>query len=126
MKSLLAAAAASAFSFWAIVLQNFFRVDTISANLLRETVTAWASRTLAAMHVAIAILTIAVASANGYPLAGVGCELDQNVAVRIPETSVNDDPVQLFASYLPVKCIPATPVVAAIEKRICFPGWVSI
>ena len=72
MKSLLAAAAASAFSFCANVLHNFLRVHTTSANLLRETVATCASRKLAAMHVVIAILTIATASAGGYPLASEG------------------------------------------------------
>ena len=65
MKSLLAAAAASAFSFCAIVLQSFFRVITISASLLREIVATCAKRKLAAMHVVIAMLPIATASAGG-------------------------------------------------------------
>jgi hypothetical protein len=65
MKSLLAAAAASAFSFWAIVLQSFLRVQTISANLLRETVTECANKPFAAIQVVIAMLTMAVARAGG-------------------------------------------------------------
>ena len=65
MKSLLAAAAASAFSFCAIVLHNFFRVNTISANLLREIVATCAKRKLAAIHVVMAILPIATANAGG-------------------------------------------------------------
>lgn len=65
MKSLLAAAAASAFSFCAIVLHNFFRVITISANLLREMVATCANRKLAAIQVVIAMLPIATARAGG-------------------------------------------------------------
>ena len=65
MKSLLAAAAASAFSFCAIVLQSSFLVITISANLLREIVATCARRKLAAIHVVMAILPIATASAGG-------------------------------------------------------------
>jgi hypothetical protein len=65
MKSLLAAAAASAFSFCAIVLHNFLLVHTISANLFLETVAACANSPLAAIHVVIAILTMAVAKAGG-------------------------------------------------------------
>lgn len=65
MKSLLAAAAASAFSFCAIVLHNCFRVITISASLLREMVATWAKRKLAAIHVVMAILPIATASSGG-------------------------------------------------------------
>ena len=65
MKSLLAAAAASAFSFCAIVLHNFFRVITISASLFREIVATCAKRKLATIHVVMAILPIATASADG-------------------------------------------------------------
>lgn len=65
MKSVLAAAAASAFSFCAIVIHSFFRVITISASLLREMVATCAKRKLAAIHVVMAILVIATASAGG-------------------------------------------------------------
>ena len=65
MKSLRAAAAASAFSFCAMVLQSFFRVITISANLLREMVATCAKRKLAAIHVVMAILPMATASSGG-------------------------------------------------------------
>ena len=65
MKSLLAAAAASAFSFCAIVLHNFFRVITISASLFLEIVATCAKRKFAAMQVVMAILPIATASSGG-------------------------------------------------------------
>lgn len=65
MKSLLAAAAASAFSFCAIVLHNFFRVITISANLLREIVATCAKRKFAAMHVVMAMPPVTTAKAEG-------------------------------------------------------------
>lgn len=65
MKSLLAAAAASAFSFCAMVRQSSLRVQTISASLLRETVATWASKKFATMHVVMAMLTIATAKADG-------------------------------------------------------------
>lgn len=65
MKSVLAAAAASAFSFCAIVIHSFFRVITISASLLREMVATCAKRKLAAIHVVMAILVIATARAGG-------------------------------------------------------------
>lgn len=68
MKSVLAAAAASAFSFRAIVFQSAFRVITISANLLRERVATCAKRKFAAMQVTIAIPATAAVTEGGYPL----------------------------------------------------------
>lgn len=65
MKSLLAAAAASAFSFCAMVLHSFLLVQTTSANLFLETVAACAKSPLAAIQVVTAMLTIAIASAEG-------------------------------------------------------------
>lgn len=72
MKSLLAAAAASAFSFRAIVFQSSFRVITISANLLRERVATCAKRKFAAMQVTIAMLATATVMEEGYPLRSEG------------------------------------------------------
>jgi hypothetical protein len=100
MKSLLAAAAASAFSFSAIVLQSFLLVQTISASLLRETVAVCANSPFAVIQVVIAMDTIAIARADGYPLVSLGGDSDQKVA-----------------ALMPVKCIAATPVVATTEKR---------
>jgi hypothetical protein len=65
MNSLLAAAAASAFSLCAMAIQSLFRVKTISASLLRETVAECANRALAAIQVVIAMLAIATARAGG-------------------------------------------------------------
>ena len=81
MNSLLAAAAASAFSFCAIVLHSSLRVITISASLLREIVATCAKRKLAAIHVAIAMLPIATANAGGYPLLADGWAFDQNLQI---------------------------------------------
>jgi hypothetical protein len=84
MKSLLAAAAASAFSFCAIVRHSFRLVQTISASLLRETVAACARSPFANMHVVIAMLATAVARTGGYPARSDGGVVDQNFVACIP------------------------------------------
>ena len=109
IKSLLASAAASAFSFCAIAAQSFFLVWTTSASLSRATVAECARRKFAARHVVMAMLTMATARPLGYHLSSDGGAVVRKSAARIP-----------------VKCIAATPVVAITENSSCWPSRSSI